>query len=241
MELELRIACYWWRPTGGALLIRQCYGVCSMRSASDSMDHQARRVSSASVDGCCSTSPGGTSIGGSGQHFRKRNLSLPEHGWGIGHIEEATPHAGADWTNSCQQRDRRQLKNRERGESRPVPVPPELTELLHRHMVEFGAGPTVDHSPASVRRSCRRSPTCERGGPLDGSRSFLRSPPGRSLRLRPAAARLCLYVAERRRTGPAGGRVGRVLGRRAAQGVRQVHRRTGRHRAAARHAGARAP
>ncbi|WP_433556543.1 hypothetical protein ACQPWY_30875 [Pseudonocardia xinjiangensis] len=54
---------------------------------------------------------------------------------------EATPHAGAEWTNSGQQRDRWQLKNRERGENRPVPVPPELTELLHRHMAEFGTGP----------------------------------------------------------------------------------------------------
>jgi hypothetical protein len=30
------------------------------------------------------------------------------------------------------------LGDRERGESRPVPVLPELTALLHRHLAEFG-------------------------------------------------------------------------------------------------------
>ena len=37
--------------------------------------------------------------------------------------------------------DSRQLKQRERGEVRTVPCPPELTELLHRHIAEFGTGP----------------------------------------------------------------------------------------------------
>jgi integrase len=74
-------------------------------------------------------------------NIRKHNLSLPESGWGVVYLDEATPYAGADWTNDGAQRDRRQLKNRERGESRPVPVPPELTALLHRHLAEFGTGP----------------------------------------------------------------------------------------------------
>jgi integrase len=33
---------------------------------------------------------------------------------------------------------RRQLKNRARGEGRTVPCPPELTELLHKHIATFG-------------------------------------------------------------------------------------------------------
>jgi integrase len=57
------------------------------------------------------------------------------------YLDEATPYAGSDWTNDGAQRDRRQLKSRERGESRPVPVPPELTALLHRYLAEFGTGP----------------------------------------------------------------------------------------------------
>jgi integrase len=74
-------------------------------------------------------------------NVRTHNLSLPEVGWGVVYLDEATPYAGSDWTNDGAQRDRRQLKNRERGESRPVPVLPELTALPHRHLAEFGTGP----------------------------------------------------------------------------------------------------
>ncbi len=71
----------------------------------------------------------------------KRNLALPEEGWGELHIEVAEPHAGKDWTNSGKNRDRRQLKQRAIGESRTVPCAPELTALLHRHMELFGTAP----------------------------------------------------------------------------------------------------
>jgi integrase len=71
----------------------------------------------------------------------KQNLALPPGGWGQIYLEEATPHAGSDWTDDGRARDRRQLKNRERGEGRTVPSPPELTALLHAHIAEFGTGP----------------------------------------------------------------------------------------------------
>jgi integrase len=74
-------------------------------------------------------------------NLRKHNLSLPDAGWGELHLEEATPHAGAEWTNDGRQRDQRQLKNRARGEGRTVPSPPELTALLHEHLAAFGTGP----------------------------------------------------------------------------------------------------
>ncbi|MGY4768942.1 tyrosine-type recombinase/integrase [Kribbella sp. CWNU-51] len=70
--------------------------------------------------------------------LRKSNLSLPATGWGVLHIEESNPYAGARWTDSGKDRDQRQLKHRAVGESRPVPCPPELTEILHRHLVERG-------------------------------------------------------------------------------------------------------
>lgn len=73
-------------------------------------------------------------------NVRSHNLALPADGWGELHIEEATPYAGAQWTNDGKQRDRRQLKNRAQGESRTVPCPPELTAVLHAHLHEFGAG-----------------------------------------------------------------------------------------------------
>lgn len=67
-----------------------------------------------------------------------RHLDIPQKGWGTLHLDQAEPHAGKDWTDSGSNRDRRQLKQRERGEVRAVPCPPELTELLHRHVAEFG-------------------------------------------------------------------------------------------------------
>lgn len=71
----------------------------------------------------------------------KRNLSLPPSGWGLLHLERVTPYAGKEWTDSGQNRDERQLKQRAVGESRTVPCSPELTELLHEHLRLFGTGP----------------------------------------------------------------------------------------------------
>ncbi|WP_253258656.1 tyrosine-type recombinase/integrase [Pseudonocardia sp. N23] len=74
-------------------------------------------------------------------NVHKHNLSIPREGWGEIHLDEATPHAGAEWTNDGRQRERRPLKNRARGESRTVPCPPELTALLQQHMAAFGTAP----------------------------------------------------------------------------------------------------
>jgi len=71
----------------------------------------------------------------------KPNLALPAKGWGEFNLETAEPHAGREWTNSGESRDRRQLKQRARGETRTVPCPPELTTLIHEHIERFGTGP----------------------------------------------------------------------------------------------------
>jgi integrase len=68
----------------------------------------------------------------------KPNLALPDEGWGELHLEQAEPYAGREWTDSGENRDRRQLKQRARGETRTVPCPPELTALLHEHIAQFG-------------------------------------------------------------------------------------------------------
>jgi hypothetical protein len=68
-------------------------------------------------------------------------VDLPAKGWGSMTFESAEPHAGKHWTNSGENRDRRQLKQRERGESRTVPIPPPLTDLLNEHLDRFGTGP----------------------------------------------------------------------------------------------------
>jgi integrase len=71
----------------------------------------------------------------------KHNLALPAEGWGQFTLDMAEPHAGKDWTDSGTNRDRRQLKQRARGEARTVPCPPELTALIWAHVKEFGYGP----------------------------------------------------------------------------------------------------
>lgn len=68
----------------------------------------------------------------------KPNLLLPEKGWGELRLERARPYAGREWTDTGEDRDERPLKQRERGETRRVPCPPELTVLLHQHVEWFG-------------------------------------------------------------------------------------------------------
>jgi hypothetical protein len=53
--------------------------------------------------------------------LNKRNLALPAEGWGEFYLDRAEPHVGKEWTDSGENRDRRQLKKRAIGESRPVP------------------------------------------------------------------------------------------------------------------------
>jgi integrase len=66
------------------------------------------------------------------------NLDLPETGWGWITVDGAAPDAGGAWTDSGAQRQRRQLKHRAVGETRPVPCPPELVDILRKHIDTFG-------------------------------------------------------------------------------------------------------
>ena len=73
--------------------------------------------------------------------LNKRHLALSPEGWGELHLDGAEPYAGREWTDSGRSRDRRQLKQRKRDESRTAPCPPELTALIDAHLAEFGTGP----------------------------------------------------------------------------------------------------
>ncbi len=61
--------------------------------------------------------------------------------WGERHIRSAMPDAGSEWTDDGSPRERRQLKHRAEGDSRIVPVHPELTGLLRDHLTQFGTAP----------------------------------------------------------------------------------------------------
>jgi integrase len=74
--------------------------------------------------------------------LRPENLiSLPEHGWGEMRLTHSQPRSGARWTDSGKSRERRELKHRAAGDTRPVPVHPELVTLLRDHLDEFGSRP----------------------------------------------------------------------------------------------------
>lgn len=56
-------------------------------------------------------------------------------------LTHSQPRSGAKWTDSSKSRERRELKHRAAGDSRLVPVHPELVTLLRDHLDEFGNRP----------------------------------------------------------------------------------------------------
>ena len=73
---------------------------------------------------------------------REENLiSLPEHGWGEMRLTHSQPRSGTRWTDSGKSRERRELKHRAAGETRLVPVHPELVTLLRDHLDRFSTRP----------------------------------------------------------------------------------------------------
>ena len=75
------------------------------------------------------------------RHLRVRHCVLPESGWGELDLLGSTPDAGGDWTDSGQANEDRQLKHRGEGDTRPVPAPPWLVEILRRHIANFPTSP----------------------------------------------------------------------------------------------------
>jgi Site-specific recombinase XerD len=71
---------------------------------------------------------------------REHLVSLPDEGWGQMILTTAEPRAGSRWTDSGRPRERRELKHRAEGETRKVPIHPELVRLLRAHLDRFGTG-----------------------------------------------------------------------------------------------------
>jgi len=69
-------------------------------------------------------------------------VSLPDQGWGELILTNSEPRSGTWWTDSGSARQRRELKHRPRGETRPVPIHPELVALLSEHLKKYPPGPT---------------------------------------------------------------------------------------------------
>jgi len=91
--------------------------------------------------------------------LRRDNLaSLPDHGWGEMLLTNSEPRSGSNWTDDGTVRQRRELKHRAPGETRSVPIHPELVILLRNHLKQYGTGPNG------------RIFTLPRGGTLTGFR-----------------------------------------------------------------------
>lgn len=90
-------------------------------------------------------------------NVREHWLDLPVgKGWGWMTLEQAAPETGRQWSDSDSRRDERELKHRAAGETRRVPVPQALVEILRNHLKEYG----TDDEGRLFRG--------ERGGPLAG-------------------------------------------------------------------------
>lgn len=70
--------------------------------------------------------------------LREQDCHLPANGWGRLTVEENRPEAGKRWTDSGEAHDQRGLKHRPKADTRPVPIPPELVQLLRWHLDTFG-------------------------------------------------------------------------------------------------------
>ncbi len=61
----------------------------------------------------------------------------PDGVWGELLLSGSAPETGARWSSTGRRRDRRQLKHRGQGDTRPVPCPPPLVTILRAHLETF--------------------------------------------------------------------------------------------------------
>jgi integrase len=70
-------------------------------------------------------------------------VSLPEdpEQWGCMRLTSSEPRSGSRWTDSGKPRERRALKHRAEGDTRHVPIHPDLVLMLRDHLEAYGTGP----------------------------------------------------------------------------------------------------
>ncbi len=74
------------------------------------------------------------------RNLRRTDLQLPASGWGRATLTGSHQYSGRGWTNSGTPDEERVLKHRPVGDTREVPLHPELVEILRRHLKDFGTG-----------------------------------------------------------------------------------------------------
>lgn len=75
------------------------------------------------------------------RNLRLEDCALPREGWGRLLLSTSFQSVGPAWTDGGEAGEERQLKHRDRGDTRPVPAAPELVDALRRHIGTFPVGP----------------------------------------------------------------------------------------------------
>lgn len=70
------------------------------------------------------------------------DATLPETGWGEFIVHDARPEVGSQWTDSGKPHDDRDLKGRAEGDTRTVPIHPDLVAFLREIIDRYKLTPT---------------------------------------------------------------------------------------------------
>ena len=73
--------------------------------------------------------------------LRESDLHLPKKGWGRIDLAASASRPGTAWTDHGTARQERGLKHRTAHETRTIPVPPELVQLLRAPIRRYGTTP----------------------------------------------------------------------------------------------------
>jgi len=73
--------------------------------------------------------------------LKETDCRLPRRGWGRIDLAASAARAGKDWTDDGTARQARGLKHRAQHETRTIPIPPVLVQLLRAHLKRHGTAP----------------------------------------------------------------------------------------------------
>jgi hypothetical protein len=73
--------------------------------------------------------------------LKETDCRLPRRGWGRIDLAASAARAGKDWTDDGTARQARGLKHRAQHETRTIPIPPLLAQMLRNHLKRYGTAP----------------------------------------------------------------------------------------------------
>ena len=73
--------------------------------------------------------------------LKQADCRLPGRGWGRIDLAASAARAGKDWTDDGTARQARGLKHRAQHETRSIPIPPVLVQMLRAHLKRYGTAP----------------------------------------------------------------------------------------------------